>query len=94
MKQYPTKIVIAYEPVWAIGSGLVPTLSELDNIFSFIKKSISEIDKCYTSIKLLYGGSVSSDNASSLMKTKYIDGLLVGGASLISKKFIEICSTI
>lgn len=94
LKQYPTKIVIAYEPVWAIGSGLVPTQSELDNIFSFIKKSISGIDKCYTSIKLLYGGSVSSDNASSLMKTKYIDGLLVGGASLISKKFIEICSTI
>ena len=94
LKKKPSKIVLAYEPVWAIGTGLVPSPEELASIFKFIRNTVDKIDNNYSSIKILYGGSVSEDNASSLIDTEYIDGLLIGGASLIAKKFIDICSTI
>ena len=90
----PNNIIFAYEPVWAIGTGLVPTSKELLVTFNFIRYTVDSAGKKNKSIKLLYGGSVSPDNASDLMKTKHIDGLLIGGASLIAKKFIAICSTI
>ena len=94
LKKKPSKIVLAYEPVWAIGTGLVPSPEELASIFKFIRNTVDRMDNNYSSIKILYGGSVSEDNASSLIDTEYIDGLLIGGASLIAKKFIDICSTI
>ena len=94
LKKKPSKLVLAYEPVWAIGTGLVPSPEELASIFKFIRNTVDKIDNNYSSIKILYGGSVSEDNASSLIDTEYIDGLLIGGASLIAKKFIDICSTI
>ena len=94
LKKQSQKIILAYEPVWAIGTGLVPTMSELDNIFSYMRSVINNTDKRYSSIKILYGGSVTPDNAAQLMETCHMDGVLVGGASLISKKFIDICSTI
>ena len=94
LKKKPSKLVLAYEPVWAIGTGLVPSPEELASIFKFIRNTVDRIDNNYSSIKILYGGSVSEDNASSLIDTEYIDGLLIGGASLIAKKFIDICSTI
>jgi len=90
----PNNIIFAYEPVWAIGTGLVPSSDELLLTFDFIRNTVNSSDKKNGSIKLLYGGSVSPDNASSLLRTPYIDGLLIGGASLIAKKFIAICSTI
>ena len=94
LKKKPSKLVLAYEPVWAIGTGLVPSPEELASIFKFIRNTVDRMDNNYSSIKILYGGSVSEDNASSLIDTEYIDGLLIGGASLIAKKFIDICSTI
>ena len=94
LKKKPSKLVLAYEPVWAIGTGLVPSPEELASIFKFIRNTVDQMDNNYSSIKILYGGSVSEDNASSLIDTEYIDGLLIGGASLIAKKFIDICSTI
>ncbi len=94
IRKKPNNIIFAYEPVWAIGTGLVPTSEELSLTFDFIRKIIDSNSKKNKSIKLLYGGSVSPDNASTVMQTKTIDGLLVGGASLIPKKFIAICSTI
>ena len=90
----PNNIIFAYEPVWAIGTGLVPTPEELLHTFNFIRNTVDTAGNNNKSIKLLYGGSVSPDNASALMKTKHIDGLLIGGASLVVKKFIAICSTI
>ena len=90
----PNNIIFAYEPVWAIGTGLVPTPRELFHTFNYIRKTVDSSGKKNKSIKLLYGGSVSPENASSLMNTNYVDGLLVGGASLIPKKFIAICSAI
>ena len=94
LKKHSKNLTLAYEPVWAIGTGLVPSMSELSDIFSFIRSTLNKVDSCYSSIKILYGGSVTPDNAAELMKTNHMDGLLVGGASLISKKFIDICSTI
>ncbi len=90
----PSNIIFAYEPIWAIGTGLVPTSKELLDTFDFIRKTVDSACKKNQSVKLLYGGSVSPENASDLIKTKHIDGLLIGGASLIAKKFIAICSTI
>ena len=94
LKKHPSKLILAYEPVWAIGTGLVPSSEELVSIFKYIRDTVNKLNKKYASIKLLYGGSVSPDNAPSLMDTEHIDGLLIGGASLIAKKFIDICSTI
>ena len=73
---------------------MVPTQEELTLTFNYIRETINQFNKKYSSIKILYGGSVTPDNASTLMTTQYMDGLLVGGASLMPKKFIDICSTI
>tara|TARA_Y100000768_G_scaffold309447_1_gene243704 strand:- start:575 stop:1315 length:741 start_codon:yes stop_codon:yes gene_type:complete len=80
-----SKIILAYEPVWSIGTGLIPKEATLKETFSFIK---SRFRKKYT--KILYGGSVNSDNINELKKIPDIDGYLVGGASQNSKKFIDI----
>jgi len=90
----PNNIIIAYEPVWAIGTGLVPSAKELSATFKYVRDTVDKCSESNKGIKLLYGGSVSPENAVSLMETKYMDGLLIGGASLIAKKFIDICSTI
>ena len=76
-------IIIAYEPVWSIGTGLIPNSNELLEIITFIKK---KTNNC----KTLYGGSVSPKNIKELKSIKNIDGFLVGGASQDPKKFIDI----
>ena len=78
------KIMIAYEPVWAIGSGLIPKSNELLETVNFIKS------KFRLNIKILYGGSVNEKNINELKKINNIDGFLIGGASQNSKKFIDI----
>ena len=79
-------IVIAYEPIWAIGTGMTPTLDEINNIHKYLKKDIKEIE----GYKLLYGGSVNPKNASDIMNLEYVDGVLVGGASLKADQFSQI----
>ena len=76
-------IIIAYEPVWSIGSGLVPKNSEIFEIVKFIKKKVKGIN-------VLYGGSVNSKNINVLKKIDNVNGFLVGGASQRSKNFIDI----
>ena len=76
-------IIIAYEPVWAIGSGIIPKSNELFKIIEFIKKK----NKVF---KILYGGSVNSKNIRDLKSISIIDGFLIGGSSQDSKKFIDI----
>ncbi|MDR0572347.1 MAG: triose-phosphate isomerase [Rickettsiales bacterium] len=77
------RIIIAYEPVWAIGTGKVPTLNEIEEINSKIKEILGEIP-------VLYGGSVKSSNTKDITSLRSVDGVLVGGASLKGEEFFNI----
>ena len=80
--------IIAYEPIWAIGSGLTPSLDEIDEIHNFIKNEIQG----YENYKILYGGSVKSANSKEILNLDNVDGLLIGGASLNVDEFNKILS--
>lgn len=89
--------VIAYEPIWAIGTGLTPSLDEVSEMLRFIKQAAAESFKGlnstsgYVNIRALYGGSVKPENAADLLNLEALDGLLVGGASLKAEDFSAIC---
>ena len=87
------KIIVAYEPIWAIGTGIVPTNKEISSTISYIK---TIIDNLYpnNSVKIIYGGSVNEKNIKQLNKIKEVDGFLVGGASLDTKKFLKIIEVV
>ncbi len=86
---------IAYEPVWAIGTGKNATNQQIFDVHKHIRNCLSKIfHKNYQKIKILYGGSVNNLNAESILNLDEVDGALVGGASLKAKKFIDICSSI
>jgi len=80
-----SNIFIAYEPVWAIGSGIIPKSQDLFKTIEFIKSKFR-----YKLPKVLYGGSVNPENIINLKKINNIDGFLIGGASQSAKKFIDI----
>jgi triosephosphate isomerase len=88
----PERFLIAYEPVWAIGTGLTPTVADVAEMHGFVRK---QIDKALGAgagarIRILYGGSVKPGNAVELMQVADVDGALVGGASLAAKDFLAI----
>jgi triosephosphate isomerase len=85
-------ITVAYEPVWAIGTGLTATPQQAQEVHEFIRKLLTSMysDKVADAIRIQYGGSVKPDNAAELMAQPDIDGLLVGGASLKVKSFLDI----
>ena len=83
------KIIFAYEPVWSIGTGIIPKEYELINNIVFIKKLLKRRFKSKNP-KVLYGGSVNPKNINELRKIDQIDGFLIGGASQNSNKFIDI----
>jgi len=82
-------IIVAYEPIWSIGTGKIPTADELKKTTIHIKKVLKGIFK-KNSPAVLYGGSVDGSNVEMFKEIKEIDGFLVGGASKTSKKFIDI----
>ena len=82
-------IIFAYEPVWSIGTGIIPKQYELINNIVFIKKLLKKRFKSKNS-KVLYGGSVNPKNINELRQINQIDGFLIGGASQNSNKFIDI----
>ena len=82
-------IIVAYEPIWSIGTGKIPTSGELKKTTIHIKKVLKGIFK-KNSPAVLYGGSVDGSNVEMFKEIKEIDGFLVGGASKTSKKFIDI----
>ncbi len=86
------KLIVAYEPVWAIGTGKTATPDQAEEVHSFIRDFLSNLfsPDVADSIRILYGGSVKPDNASDLLSQPNIDGGLVGGASLKSESFVEI----
>ena len=83
------KILVAYEPVWSIGTGIVPDTFELDTNISFIKNILKNKLKIKNP-KVLYGGSVNSKNVKNLASIKATDGFLIGGASQKANNFIDI----
>ena len=86
--------VIAYEPVWAIGTGLTATPDEAQKVHAFIRGCLAKHNvEVANSVRILYGGSVKADNAKGLFAMPDIDGGLVGGASLDAKSFLEICAS-
>ena len=86
-----SRVVIAYEPVWAIGTGRVASLPQIAEIHCEIKKWCLQNNGCSDNIRVLYGGSVKAENAESILKTENVDGALVGGASLDAGTFGLIC---
>ena len=86
------ELIIAYEPVWAIGTGRNATPAQANEIHTYIRKLLSQIfnEGIASNIKILYGGSVKPSNSAELMSEKEIDGALVGGASLEADSFAEI----
>lgn len=86
------RLVIAYEPVWAIGTGKTATPREAQEVHNFIREELGKLYDRQTSeaVRIQYGGSVKPDNITDLMKQKDIDGALVGGASLNLESFCEI----
>ena len=88
-------LVIAYEPVWAIGTGLVPSAADVLAIHGAIHKNlVGRFGALGASIRLLYGGSVNGQNASDLLHLAHVDGALVGGASLTAAGFLKILHAI
>jgi triosephosphate isomerase (TIM) len=84
-------IIIAYEPIWSIGSGIIPETELLRKIMKFVKSNFKKKNKLKLNCpKFLYGGSVSPNNIKTLREIDDIDGFLIGGASQNPKKFIDI----
>lgn len=86
---YVSEWIIAYEPVWAIGTGQTPTPGDVASVHQKVREYLSEGLKKGRP-RILYGGSVNEDNIETFMKEKEIDGVLVGGASLSADKFLKI----
>ncbi len=86
----PSLITIAYEPVWAIGTGCVPTLARIADVHAFIRRTLCEIFEDGEDVRILYGGSVKPDNVAEISAIEHVDGVLVGGASLKARDFLAI----
>lgn len=86
--------VIAYEPVWAIGTGKTATPDDVRAMHSFIRQRLQEQLADGGNMRILYGGSVKPDNADALMSTENVDGALVGGASLKADQFLAIAGAV
>jgi triosephosphate isomerase len=88
-------LVIAYEPVWAIGTGVTPTPADVAEVHTFIRRRLSErFGTAGQGIRVIYGGSVKPANAKELMGAENVDGALIGGASLKAEEFMAIAGAL
>lgn len=86
------RVVVAYEPVWAIGTGKTASVEQAQSAHRFIRRRLAEVGfTSAQSIRLLYGGSVKGSNAAALFAQEDIDGGLIGGAALVADEFAAIC---
>lgn len=91
VKDIKNKLYIAYEPIWAIGTGITPSNFEIEKVSKFIKKYLEDKN---IQAEILYGGSVNDENIENLINIEYVDGFLVGSASNDYKKVIKMCETL
>ena len=87
-------LVVAYEPVWAIGTGLTPTTADVAEIHAAIRGELKRLvaKTEHALVRILYGGSVKPSNARELLSVENVDGALVGGASLVAADFLGIAA--
>jgi triosephosphate isomerase (TIM) len=86
------RAVVAYEPVWAIGTGLTATPDQAQEVHAYIRSLFAQNNVDLSkALRILYGGSMKADNAASLLAKPDIDGGLIGGASLDASSFLAIC---
>jgi len=85
-----TRLIVAYEPIWAIGTGLTPNEYEIRETHLYIKEKLGQFFD--TNIPILYGGSANAENCGKITSIENVDGLLVGGASLKKHDFMTICN--
>ena len=85
------RVVVAYEPVWAIGTGLTASLGQIVAMHEKIRACLLEKLASSCTILVLYGGSVKADNAADILALSEVDGVLVGGASLVAEQFSKVC---
>ena len=90
----PDSLIIAYEPVWAVGTGKTATSEQAEEAHAYIRGQLTEIfnQDVANRIIILYGGSVKPSNIKELLEKENVDGALVGGASLQPGSFSELCS--
>ena len=89
-----SSMAIAYEPVWAIGTGKTATPQDASSVHASIRAALeSRVPGAAAGIPILYGGSVNPGNAGALLAANGVDGLLVGGASLVADDWVRICGT-
>lgn len=86
------KIIIAYEPIWAIGTNRIPTMEEIKTNVKYIKEIVNKIYKA--EVKVLYGGSINTNNIEKLNKIDCLDGFLIGGSSTNPKEFLSIIEVV
>jgi triosephosphate isomerase len=87
-------VVVAYEPIWAIGTGLVATAEQAQEAIAFVRALVEDRDKAAgQAVRILYGGSLNADNATELLALPDVDGALIGGASLDPASFAKIVET-
>lgn len=83
------RIVVAYEPVWAIGTGMTATTQQAQDVHAILRSWLINKSKSLGNTRIIYGGSVKANNAQALLSMRDVDGFLVGGASL-TKEFVDI----
>jgi triosephosphate isomerase len=87
------RLVVAYEPIWAIGTGLTATPEQAQEVHAFIRQELLKVGPTGSKTRILYGGSMNPSNAKALLSMTDIDGGLIGGASLVPEDFLKIISS-